>query len=165
MIAHRDRSTISSNSDDGQQAPPVAKPFSYRRCAYVDLRWCRPWPAPRSAACSYRTSPDSDSSSSKNDRDNRGVVAELLRAGGGSVVESVGAAKAFVLTDLSMPGEDGAAFLTWLREQPRDHGGNVPAVAVTAFYGRYPPDHVSGRAAYFRKPLKSTTSCRRSRRS
>ena len=41
--------------------------------------------------------------------------------------ESVGAAKAFVLTmkfnlivtDLSMPGEDGAAFLTWLREQPR----------------------------------------------
>ena len=87
--------------------------------------------------------------------------------------ESVGAAKAFVLTmkfnlivtDLSMPGEDGAAFLTWLREQPRDPGGNVPAVVVTAFYGRYPPDHVSGWAAYFRKPPKSTTSCRRSRRS
>src|SRR6476619_5583037 len=70
-----------------------------------------------------------------------------------------------IVPDLSMPGEHGAAFLTWLREQPRDPGGNVPAVAVTAFYGRYPPDHVSGWAAYFRKPPKSTTSCRRSRRS
>jgi len=60
----------------------------------------------------------------------------------------------WIVTDLALPGEDGAMFLKWLREQPRDQGGAVPAVAVTAFYEQYPPDRVSGWAAYFRKPLE-----------
>jgi CheY-like chemotaxis protein len=78
----------------------------------------------------------------EDDRDSRGFLGELLRACGGLVVEAehVRAAKAFVgtmkfdlvITDLAMPGEDGAIFLKWLRQQPRGQGDAVPAVAVTA---------------------------------
>lgn len=101
----------------------------------------------------------------EDDRDSRGFLGELLRARGAIVVEadSVRAAKAFagtmkldmIVTDLAMPAEDGAMLLKWLREQPRDRGGAVPTVAVTAFYEQYEPDQVSGWAAQtFRKPLK-----------
>ena len=100
----------------------------------------------------------------EDDRDSRGCLGELLRACSAVVVEadSVRAAKAFVgaikfdliVSDLALPGEDGAMFLKWLREQPADRGGAVPAVAVTAFYEQYPPDEVNGWAAYFRKPVK-----------
>jgi len=58
-----------------------------------------------------------------------------------------------VVTDLALPGEDGAMFLKWLRTQPPEKGGNVAAVAVTAFYEQYPPTEIGGWAAYFRKPL------------
>jgi DNA-binding response OmpR family regulator len=43
--------------------------------------------------------------------------------------------------------------LRWLREPPRNRGGNVPVVAVTAYHERYPPAAISGWAAYFQKPL------------
>jgi len=43
--------------------------------------------------------------------------------------------------------------LKWLREQPVDKGGTLPAIAVTAYYERYPPTEVTGWAAYFPKPL------------
>ena len=58
-----------------------------------------------------------------------------------------------IVTDLALPGVDGASFLTWLREQPSDRGGSLPAVAVTAYHERYPPAAISGWAAYFQKPL------------
>ena len=57
------------------------------------------------------------------------------------------------MTDLALPGEDGAMFLKWLRQQPSAAGGTGPAVAVTARYENYPPTEVSGWAAYFRKPV------------
>jgi CheY-like chemotaxis protein len=82
---------------------------------------------------------------------------------GAVVVEAdnVAAAKEFVghtkfeliVTDLALPGEDGAAFLKWLRQQPRERNGSTPAVAVTAFYQQFPPGEVSGWAAYFQKPV------------
>ena len=48
------------------------------------------------------------------------------------------------MTDLALSGEDGAMFLKWLRPQPSEGGGTVPAVAVTARYENYPPTEVSG---------------------
>jgi CheY-like chemotaxis protein len=99
----------------------------------------------------------------EDDRDSRGFLSELLRSCGAIVVEaeSIRAAKAFVptmsfaliVTDLALPGEDGAIFLRRLREQPADQGGAVPAIAVIAFYEQYPPGEVPGWAAYFRKPV------------
>ncbi len=38
-----------------------------------------------------------------------------------------------VLSDVGMPGEDGYALLTQVRELPDDEGGDTPAVALTAF--------------------------------
>ena len=58
-----------------------------------------------------------------------------------------------IVTDLVLPGRDGAAFLKWLRQQPHDTGGNLPAIVVTAFDERFPPTEVSGWAAYLRKPV------------
>jgi CheY-like chemotaxis protein len=99
----------------------------------------------------------------EDDTDSRAFLVEVLRTCGATVVEAdnVRTAQEFmrtlkvhlVVTDLAMPGVDGAAFLRWLREQPSDQGGNVPAVAVTAFYEQYPPAELSGCAAYFRKPV------------
>ena len=60
------------------------------------------------------------------------------------------------MTDLALSGEDGAMFLKWLRPQPSEGGGTVPAVAVTARYENYPPTEVSGCVAYFRKPVGIT---------
>jgi CheY-like chemotaxis protein len=58
------------------------------------------------------------------------------------------------VTDLALPGEDGAEFLKWLRRQPRERGGSTLAVTVTAFYEDYPPANVAGWAAYFQKPIE-----------
>jgi CheY-like chemotaxis protein len=52
-----------------------------------------------------------------------------------------------------LPGHDGATFLKWLREQPRERGGRIPAVVVTAFSEDYPLAEVPGWAAYFQKPV------------
>jgi len=95
--------------------------------------------------------------------ESRELLRELLESHGARVLEAedVRAAEGMVstpkvdliITDLAMPGRDGAAFLKWLREQPRDKGGTLPAIAVTAYDKRYPATDLSGWAAYFRKPL------------
>lgn len=41
-----------------------------------------------------------------------------------------------VISDIAMPGEDGHRFLQKLRALPKDRGGRVPAVALTAYHGR-----------------------------
>ncbi len=41
-----------------------------------------------------------------------------------------------VLSDISMPGQDGHAFLRRLRALPLTRGGKVPAVAITALDSR-----------------------------
>jgi CheY-like chemotaxis protein len=99
----------------------------------------------------------------EDDADSRDLMREVLQSCGATVLaaEDVGTAQRYVstakldliVTDLALPGVDGASFLTWLREQPSDRGGNLPAVAVTAYHERYPPTNVAGWAAYFRKPL------------
>ena len=98
------------------------------------------------------------------DEDGRAFLSEILRACDATVLEAdnipaprrayVSTHKLdLVMTDLALPGEDGAMFLKWLRQQPSEGGGTVPAVAVTARYENYPPTEVSGWAAYFRKPV------------
>jgi CheY-like chemotaxis protein len=97
------------------------------------------------------------------DKDNRTFLSEVLRACDAIVLEAdnIAAAKAYVgahklnlvVTDLALPGEDGATFLKWLRQQPREQGGRVPAIVVTAFSEDYPLSEVLGWAAYFQKPV------------
>ena len=97
------------------------------------------------------------------DKDSRTFLSEVLRACDAIVLEAdnIATAKAYVsthklnlvITDLALPGEDGAAFLKWLRQQPREQGGRIPAVVVTAFSEDYPLSEVLGWAAYFQKPV------------
>jgi CheY-like chemotaxis protein len=42
-----------------------------------------------------------------------------------------------ILCDLVLPGEDGLAFIRWLRANGGDDGDAVPAVAMTAFFVRF----------------------------
>jgi len=106
----------------------------------------------------------------EDDADSRDLIREVLQSCGATVLgaEDVGTAQRYVstvkldliVTDLALPGVDGASFLTWLREQPSDRGGSLPAVAVTAYHERYPPAAISGWAAYFQKPLDVQASGR-----
>jgi DNA-binding response OmpR family regulator len=63
-----------------------------------------------------------------------------------------------VVTDLGLPGETGAAFLTWLRMQSRDKG-NIAAVAITGYPKEFPALRLGGFAAYFQKPLDLDNVC------
>ena len=64
-----------------------------------------------------------------------------------------------LVTDLGLPGETGAAFVSWLRTQPRDKGGSLPAVAVTGYPKDFPATRIGGFAAYFQKPLDLESVC------
>jgi len=64
-----------------------------------------------------------------------------------------------VITDLALPGESGAAFVAWLRQQPRDKGGGVAAIAITGYPEQFPGVRLGGFAAYFRKPLNLGDLC------
>jgi PAS domain S-box-containing protein len=70
------------------------------------------------------------------------VQAVLERAGAvvslaSSVVEALDAIRVqrpdAIVSDIGMPGEDGYAFIQKLRALPREEGGRIPAVALTAF--------------------------------
>jgi len=96
--------------------------------------------------------------------DFRELLADLLRACGAVVIETdnVRSAKEqvattkvdIIVTDLALPGEDGATFLRWLRAQPPEHGGRVPVIVVTALYERYRADDLTGCSAYLQKPVE-----------
>jgi CheY-like chemotaxis protein len=60
-----------------------------------------------------------------------------------------------VLCDLVLPGEDGLAFVRWLRTTASDGGRRIPAIAMTAFYERYSASAVreAGFDVYIQKPL------------
>jgi len=64
-----------------------------------------------------------------------------------------------VVSDLGLPGESGAAFLEWLRMQPRDQGGSIAAIAVTGYPTEFPAVTLGGFAAYFQKPLDLENVC------
>ncbi|HEY7509916.1 MAG TPA: response regulator [Vicinamibacteria bacterium] len=76
------------------------------------------------------------------DVDTLDVVSEVLRRAGAEVI-GVGAAEYalptvvflmpdVLIVDVAMPGQDGVTLVRRLRELPPDHGGLIPAVALTA---------------------------------
>jgi CheY-like chemotaxis protein len=77
------------------------------------------------------------------DRDARELMARILTDCHASVRCAASAREAFVqlqaappdilISDLGMPEVDGFELLDWVRALPRDHGGKVPAIALTAF--------------------------------
>jgi CheY-like chemotaxis protein len=75
-------------------------------------------------------------------KDARDVIAEVLRRYGAEVI-TLGSAKEaiesvrqappdVIITDISMPQEDGVSLLRSIRRLPAEQGGQVPAVALTA---------------------------------
>src|SRR5262249_8943263 len=49
------------------------------------------------------------------------------------LTDATGPRPDILISDLSMPGEDGISLISKLREWERTHGGALPAVALTAF--------------------------------
>jgi CheY-like chemotaxis protein len=60
-----------------------------------------------------------------------------------------------LLCDLVLPGDDGLAFIRWLRAEGPEECRRVPAIAMTAYYERYGTDEVrqAGFDVYIQKPL------------
>ena len=66
-----------------------------------------------------------------------------------------------IVSDLSMPGEDGLTFVKRLRALPDEEGGAVPAIALTGF--DHPNEQhalAAGFQAYLRKPPDFGAMCR-----
>ncbi|MEA2325199.1 MAG: hypothetical protein QOE68_158 [Thermoanaerobaculia bacterium] len=94
------------------------------------------------------------------------LLAFVLRAAGATVVPATNAADGYellsrskpdiVLSDVGMPGEDGLAFIARVRRLSSERGGDVPAIALTAYVRQDDRDKVlsSGFQAYLAKPIE-----------
>jgi PAS domain S-box-containing protein len=82
----------------------------------------------------------------EDDQDSRELIAMFLK-GWGAAVDAVGSAREAIssfaarrpdllISDIAMPGESGYALIQQLRALPRDRGGDVPALALTAYAGQ-----------------------------
>ena len=82
------------------------------------------------------------------------VISARSVAAARQIIESV--IPDIVICDLVVFGESGLDFIRWLRRREPEHGGTVPAIAVTFFYERF--DVRETRAAGFdmfvRKPIE-----------
>jgi signal transduction histidine kinase len=101
------------------------------------------------------------------EEDARDVLTMMLEDRGAEVRAAASAAAALecidervpdvLVSDIGMPGEDGHTFLRKLRSRGSEHGGDVPAVALTAY--ATPADAARARSAGFdrhvRKPFTS----------
>jgi len=77
------------------------------------------------------------------EQDARDVVAEVMVEAGADVTKAASAAEAFellqtdpphiLISDIGMPGEDGYSLLRRIRALPPEKGGDVPALALTAY--------------------------------
>jgi PAS domain S-box-containing protein len=77
------------------------------------------------------------------DRDARELIKRILTDCGASVRIAASAREAFerfresapklLISDLGMPDVDGFELLDWVRHLPKEQGGQVPAIALTAF--------------------------------
>jgi signal transduction histidine kinase len=75
--------------------------------------------------------------------DAREIACEILRRAHAEVFSAESVREAFdflakgmphvLVSDLAMPGEDGYSFIRELREFPPDQGGQIPAIALTAY--------------------------------
>ena len=94
------------------------------------------------------------------------LLAFVLRAAGATVVPAIDADDGYrllqlskpdvVLSDVGMPGEDGLTFIGRVRRLSPERGGDVPAVALTAYVRQDDRDKVlsSGFQAYLSKPIE-----------
>ncbi len=96
--------------------------------------------------------------------DAREIVSFMLQINGAKVTTANSAVEALdilknaqdrlpdiLLSDISMPNESGYALLEKIRSLPVEHGGRIPAVALTAF--NRPEDRQSAFEAGFQKHL------------
>jgi PAS domain S-box-containing protein len=77
------------------------------------------------------------------ERDARELVQAVLEEGGATVTLTSSASEALqcierqkpdiIISDIGMPDEDGYVFIRKLRALPRDQGGRIPAIALTAY--------------------------------
>ena len=96
--------------------------------------------------------------------DAREIISFMLQINGARVTSANSAVEALeilqnasdripdiLLSDISMPNESGYALLEKIRALPREHGGQIPAVALTAF--NRPEDREAAFEAGFQKHL------------
>ncbi|MCY7377112.1 MAG: PAS domain S-box protein [Pyrinomonadaceae bacterium] len=96
--------------------------------------------------------------------DAREIISFMLQINGAQVTSANSAVEALeilktangrlpdiLLSDISMPNESGYALLEKIRSLPREHGGQIPAVALTAF--NRPEDREAAFEAGFQKHL------------
>jgi CheY-like chemotaxis protein len=102
------------------------------------------------------------------EEDGREVLESLLRSCNANVISASNAADALsiiesqpidaLISDVGMPGEDGFALIRKVRALPADKGGNVPAIALTA-YARVDDRTralLAGFTAHVAKPVEPT---------
>ena len=67
-----------------------------------------------------------------------------------------------LVSDIGMPGADGYDLITRIREMEREHGGRIPAVALTAYAGEDNRDRAiaAGFTAHVTKPVGAATLVR-----
>ncbi|MEA2166585.1 MAG: hypothetical protein QOK37_4712 [Thermoanaerobaculia bacterium] len=94
------------------------------------------------------------------------LLAFVLRSAGASVTTATNAADArellsrskpdVLLSDVGMPREDGLSFIAGVRQLSPESGGDVPAIALTAYVRQDDRDKVlsSGFQAYLAKPVE-----------
>jgi CheY-like chemotaxis protein len=78
-------------------------------------------------------------------RDTLDLVSSVLRRSGAEVVAATSAEEAqealrqtrphVLLSDIGMPGKDGYDLIRFVRALPAEHGGTIPAAALTAYAG------------------------------
>jgi CheY-like chemotaxis protein len=102
----------------------------------------------------------------EDNEDTRALVGETLEHCGAvvSVYSSADAAMADLpeflptvfICDLSMPGLDGLQFMRRMRQLTPERGGQVPAIAITAYYEDFAAAAAleAGFNAYMMKPIK-----------
>jgi CheY-like chemotaxis protein/two-component sensor histidine kinase len=106
----------------------------------------------------------------EDDPDAREIIVQSVTDVGASVTAVASAAEALamlragvssdvVVTDIGMPGEDGYTFLQELRKLPAANGGQVPAIAVTAYASGEDRKRAlqAGFAAHIAKPFAPLT--------
>jgi PAS domain S-box-containing protein len=134
--------TVEAHSDgDGTGATFVVK------LPLAPLRASRPTP-PESAAPSQEFSFPAELAKLKilvidDEPDARELVRAVLERAGAEVMLASSAAQALevvrshkpdvIVSDIGMPGEDGYTFIRNLRALPREGGGCIPAIALTAY--------------------------------
>jgi PAS domain S-box-containing protein len=106
-------------------------------------RSTQPLPTPEAQEMALRDLSGVDVLVVDDDRDARELMARILTECHASVRIAASAREGFdafraarpdiLISDLGMPDNDGFELLAWVRALGREHGGNVPAIALTAF--------------------------------